>query len=91
MAESFSCSLNVLYGGLGIGKLQFLIRKGEKKFQLCFFPIFGHKSPGSGSGTESGSGIGSGSAALEEPDSLFLQRGEGEADRREGGPAALPR
>jgi hypothetical protein len=30
--EGFSCSLDVLYGGLGISKLQFLIYK--KKFQL---------------------------------------------------------
>jgi hypothetical protein len=26
-AESFSCSLGVLYGGLGISKLQFFIKK----------------------------------------------------------------
>jgi hypothetical protein len=26
-AEGFSCSLDVLYGGLGISKLQFLIKK----------------------------------------------------------------
>jgi hypothetical protein len=26
-AEGFSCSLGVLYGGLGISKLQFLIKK----------------------------------------------------------------
>jgi hypothetical protein len=26
-AESFFCSLDVLYGGIGIGKLQFLIKK----------------------------------------------------------------
>jgi hypothetical protein len=26
-AEGFSCSLDVLYGGLGINKLQFLIKK----------------------------------------------------------------
>jgi hypothetical protein len=31
-AEDFSCILDVLYGGLGIRKLQFLI----KKFQIFF-------------------------------------------------------
>jgi hypothetical protein len=30
-AEGFSCSLGVLYGGLGISKLQFLIKKIEIK------------------------------------------------------------
>jgi hypothetical protein len=33
-AEGFSCSLGVLYGGLGISKLQFLIKKIELNFQL---------------------------------------------------------
>jgi hypothetical protein len=34
-AEGFSCSLGVLYAGLGISKLQFLIKKIEiKNFQL---------------------------------------------------------
>jgi hypothetical protein len=31
-AEGFSCSLGFLYGGLGISKLQFLIKKIEIKF-----------------------------------------------------------
>jgi hypothetical protein len=31
-AEGFSCSFGVLYGGLGISKLQFLIKKIEVKF-----------------------------------------------------------
>jgi hypothetical protein len=31
-AEGFSCSLGVLYGGLGISKLQFLIKKIEIEF-----------------------------------------------------------
>jgi hypothetical protein len=31
-AEGFSCSLNVLYGGLGISKLLFLINKIKIKF-----------------------------------------------------------
>jgi hypothetical protein len=33
-AEGFFCSLDVLYGGLGIGKLQFLIKK-----LFDFFPV----------------------------------------------------
>ncbi len=33
-AEGFSCSLCVLYGGLGITKLQFFIKKISKFFQL---------------------------------------------------------
>jgi hypothetical protein len=54
-AEGFSCSLGVLYGGLGISKLQFLIKKIEVKFPaLNFFSILGHQTldpdPGSGSG-----------------------------------------
>jgi hypothetical protein len=54
-AEGFSCSLGVLYGGLGISKLQFLIKKIEIKFPTkIFFPILGHQTldpdPGSGSG-----------------------------------------
>ncbi len=37
-AEGFSCSLDVLYGGLGISKLQFLIKKRYKtNFQLYIF------------------------------------------------------
>jgi hypothetical protein len=54
-AEGFSCSLGVLYGGLGISKLQFLIKKIEIQFPaINFFSILGHQSldldPGSGSG-----------------------------------------
>ncbi len=54
-AEGFSCSLGVLYGGLGISKLQFLIMKIENKFPaIIFFSILGHQTldldPGSGSG-----------------------------------------
>ncbi len=33
-AEGFFCNLDILYGGLGIGKLQFLIKK---KFKFFFF------------------------------------------------------
>ncbi len=35
-AEGFSCSLDVLYGGPGKSKLQFLIKK-EKKLSAVFF------------------------------------------------------
>jgi hypothetical protein len=46
-AEGFSCSLCVLYGGLGISKLQVLIKKIEMSSNK-FFPILG---PGSLSGS----------------------------------------
>jgi hypothetical protein len=36
-AEGFSCSLGVLFGGLGISKLQFFIKKIEIKFQAINF------------------------------------------------------
>ncbi len=36
-AEGFSCSLGVLYGGLGISKLQFLIKKIGIKFPAIHF------------------------------------------------------
>jgi hypothetical protein len=36
-AEGFSCSSGVLYGGLGISKLQFLIKKTEIKFPAINF------------------------------------------------------
>ena len=54
-AEGFSCSLGLLYGGLGISKLKFLIKKIEIKFPaINFFSILGHQTldpdPGSGSG-----------------------------------------
>ncbi len=35
--EGFSCSLGVLYGGLGIGKLQFLIKKKKIRFLAVIF------------------------------------------------------
>jgi hypothetical protein len=44
-AENFSCSLGVLYGGLGISKLQFLIKKIKIKFPAYFFSILGHQNP----------------------------------------------
>ncbi len=47
----FCCSLDVLYGGLEIIKLQFF----NKKYQFCssckFFPVFVHQKSGSESGT----------------------------------------
>jgi hypothetical protein len=36
-AEGFFCNLDVLYGGLGIGKLQFLIKKNLIFFFTCNF------------------------------------------------------
>ncbi len=50
-AESFSCSLGVLYGGLGISKLQFLIKKIKIKFPAVNFSNFRSLTldPGSGS------------------------------------------
>ncbi len=47
--EDFCCSLDVLYGGLGISKLQFLIKKIFFLFSCKFFQICGHQNPGSGS------------------------------------------
>jgi hypothetical protein len=38
-AKRFSCSLDVLYGGLGISKLQFLIKEEIKKFQAVIFQV----------------------------------------------------
>jgi hypothetical protein len=60
-SEGFSCSLGVLYGGLGISKLQFLIKKIEIKFPaINFFSILGHQTldpdPGSGPGIQIRSG-----------------------------------
>jgi hypothetical protein len=36
-AKGFSCSLGMLYGGLGISKFQFLIKKIELKFPAINF------------------------------------------------------
>ncbi len=36
-AEGFSCSLDVLYGGLGISKLQFFIKKNKNLFKAVNF------------------------------------------------------
>jgi hypothetical protein len=46
-AEGFSCSLDVLYGGLGISKLQLLLQKISNFFPaVSFFSIYGHKNLG---------------------------------------------
>ncbi len=68
-AEGFSCSLGVLYGGLWISKLQFLIKKIKIKFLVVnFFPILDHQTldpdppdpdPESGSAIRKNSGSGS--------------------------------
>jgi hypothetical protein len=63
-AEGFSCSLGVLYGGLGISKLQFLIKKKEIKFPaINFFSILGHQTldpdPESGSAIRKNTASGS--------------------------------
>jgi hypothetical protein len=65
-AEGFSSSLDVLYGGLGISKLQFLIKKIEIKFPaINFFAILGHQSvdPDLGSGSAIRKNAGSGSVS----------------------------
>jgi hypothetical protein len=52
-AEGFSCSLDVLYGGLGISKFKFLIKKRwRKKFWAVpmFLSMFVHQNCGSVSG-----------------------------------------
>jgi hypothetical protein len=46
--EGFSCSLDVLYRGLGINKWQFLIKNVNLFSALNSFPIFGHQNPGTG-------------------------------------------
>ncbi len=46
-AEGFFCSLEILYGGLGIGKLFFHPKKFFFCFSSTFFSTFGHKNPGS--------------------------------------------
>ncbi len=48
-AEGFSCSLGVLFGGLGISKWQFLIKKIKIKFPAVNFFNFRSSKPGSGS------------------------------------------
>jgi hypothetical protein len=48
MAEGFSCSLGVLYGGLGISKLQFWINKIKNILPAVNFFNFRSLNPGSG-------------------------------------------
>ncbi len=45
-AKGFSCSLDVLYGGLGISKLQFFDQKKINFFSYVFFKKknFGHQT-----------------------------------------------
>ncbi len=44
-AEGFCCSLGFLYGGLGISKQQFLIKKIKIKFSaINFLSILGHQT-----------------------------------------------
>ncbi len=66
-AEGFSCSLGVLYGGLGISKQQVLIKKIEIKFSAINFFQFQviqtlDSDQGSGSAIRKNAGSGSGSA-----------------------------
>jgi hypothetical protein len=58
-AEGFSCSLGVLYGGLGIRKLQFLIKKIELKYPAKIFFQFRSSNPGSGFTIRKNAGSGS--------------------------------
>ncbi len=44
-AKGFFCSLDVHYGGLGKGRLQFLIKVIYNFFHLYFFLIIGHQNP----------------------------------------------
>jgi hypothetical protein len=55
-AEGLSCSLCVLYGGLGITKLQFFIKKMSNFFSCKLFSIFDHQNTGFRTGSGSGSG-----------------------------------
>jgi hypothetical protein len=59
-SEGFSCSLGVLYGGLGTSKLQFLIKKISS---YKYFSILGHQTldpdPESGSAIRKNTGSGS--------------------------------
>ncbi len=44
-AEGFFCNLDILYGGLGIGKLQFLIKKNLIFFSAVIFFQFWSLKP----------------------------------------------
>ncbi len=52
-AEGFSCCLSVLYGGLGISKLPFLMKKKILHFSAVFFSSF-FFTWNAGSGSDSG-------------------------------------
>ncbi len=57
-AEGFFCNLDVLYGGLGIGKLYLFIQRKFIFFSCKFSSIFCHQNSGSGSvSNEYGSAI----------------------------------
>jgi hypothetical protein len=45
MGEDFCSSLNVIYGGLGITKLHFFIKKIQKNFSCKFFSVFSRQNP----------------------------------------------
>ncbi len=60
-AEGFSCSLGVLYRGLGKSRLQFL-RKKYEFFSCKLCSNFDHQNPGSGSAIRKKGGSRSGSA-----------------------------
>jgi hypothetical protein len=55
--------MGILYGGLGISKLQFLIRKIEIKYPAIIFSILSHQTldpdPESGSAIRKNAGSGS--------------------------------
>jgi hypothetical protein len=44
VAEGLSCSLEFLYGGLGISKSQFSIKKKKKKILAVFFQFLVNKT-----------------------------------------------
>ncbi len=60
-AEGFSCSLGVLYGDLGISKLQFLIKKWKLISSCKFFKILKTLDPDPESGSAIRKNDGSGS------------------------------
>ncbi len=78
-AEGVSCSLDVLYEGRGISKLQVLILKIYLKNLSCIFSIFSHQNSGSGLGTGSVFNLNAGSGCeCKEYGSITLPKGIGE-------------
>jgi hypothetical protein len=83
-AEGFSCTLGVLYGGLGKSKLPFFDQENKNKISNCkFFSILGHQTlePESGSAIRKNAGSGSalnqcGSATLPWPRVWILKSKE---------------